>query len=63
MFRKALLVRMLVIVAMVSTLSAVFAGPAAAQDEIKLTMTCRCVADGVNAQLVEWLLEHVIPDV
>ncbi len=54
-------VRMLVIVAMISTLSAAFAGPAAAQDEIKLTMTCRCVADGVNSELVGWLLEHVIP--
>jgi len=52
---------MLVIVALVSTLSAAFAGSAAAQDEIKLTMTCRCVADGVNAQLVEWLLDTVIP--
>ncbi|NLF74347.1 MAG: extracellular solute-binding protein [Chloroflexi bacterium] len=61
MFRKALLIRMLVIVALVSTLSAAFAGSAAAQDEIKLTMTCRCVADGVNAQLVEWLLDTVIP--
>ncbi len=49
------------IVALVSTLSAAFAGSAAAQDEIKLTMTCRCVADGVNAQLVEWLLDTVIP--
>lgn len=61
MFRKALLIRMLVIVALVSTLSAAFAGSAAAQDEIKLTMTCRCVADGVNSQQVSWLLDAVIP--
>ena len=49
------------IVALVSTLSAAFAGSAAAQDEIKLTMTCRCVADGVNTELVGWLLDTVIP--
>ena len=36
----------------------VFAAPALAQT---LTITCRCVADGVNSQLVQWLREDVIP--
>jgi multiple sugar transport system substrate-binding protein len=35
---------------------------ALAQDEIKLTITCRCVTDGVNAQEVVWLKEYVIPN-
>ncbi len=33
-----------------------------AQDEIKLTITCRCVTDGVNAQLVTWLKDYIIPN-
>ncbi len=36
----------------------VFAAPAFSQT---LTITCRCVADGVNSQLAQWLREDVIP--
>ncbi len=36
-----------------------FGLPALAQTE--LTITCRCVADGVNAQMVQWIREYVIP--
>ena len=35
--------------------------PAYAQEEITLTFTCRCVAGGVNANLVTWLTTYVIP--
>lgn len=38
------------------------AAPALAQDEpITLTFTCRCVAGGVNNNLVVWLTTYVIP--
>jgi multiple sugar transport system substrate-binding protein len=47
------------------TLVALLAGlihtPALAQEEITLTITCRCVTDGVNAAQVLWLKEYVIP--
>jgi multiple sugar transport system substrate-binding protein len=33
-----------------------------AQDEITLTITCRCVTDGVNAAQVQWLKDYVIPN-
>jgi multiple sugar transport system substrate-binding protein len=33
-----------------------------AQEEIKLTITCRCVTDGVNAAQVQWLKDYVIPN-
>jgi multiple sugar transport system substrate-binding protein len=32
-----------------------------AQDQVKLTITCRCVTDGVNANEVEWINNYVIP--
>jgi multiple sugar transport system substrate-binding protein len=35
---------------------------ALAQEEIKLTITCRCVTDGVNAAQVQWLKDYVIPN-
>ncbi|EAR51095.1 putative extracellular solute-binding lipoprotein [Oceanicola granulosus HTCC2516] len=35
------------------------ATPAAAQD---LTISCRCVSDGVNSALADWIKESVIPD-
>jgi multiple sugar transport system substrate-binding protein len=48
------------------TLIALFAGliqtSALAQEEIKLSITCRCVTDGVNAAQVQWLKEYVIPN-
>jgi multiple sugar transport system substrate-binding protein len=48
------------------TLIALFAGlihtSALAQEEVKLTITCRCVTDGVNAVQVQWLKEYVIPN-
>jgi multiple sugar transport system substrate-binding protein len=31
-------------------------------DEITLTITCRCVTDGVNAAQVTWLKDYVIPN-
>lgn len=39
----------------------VFAAPVQAQDEVTLTITCRCVAGGVNNNLVIWLTTYVIP--
>lgn len=36
-----------------------FAAPAFAQQS--LTITCRCVEDGVNAEMVQWLTSDVIP--
>ncbi len=33
----------------------------AQEGEIRLTITCRCVAGGVNAVLVDWLNQSVIP--
>lgn len=36
----------------------VFAAPALSQT---LTITCRCVADGVNSQGVQWIRDYVIP--
>ena len=36
----------------------VFAAPAFSQT---LTLTCRCVADGVNSQMVQWIRDDVIP--
>jgi multiple sugar transport system substrate-binding protein len=35
---------------------------AVAQEEIKLTITCRCVTDGVNAVQVTWFKDYVIPN-
>ncbi len=40
-----------------------FATPAQAQDgPVTLTITCRCVAGGVNNNLVVWLTTYVIPN-
>jgi len=40
-----------------------FAAPAQAQDgPVTLTITCRCVAGGVNNNLVVWLTTYVIPN-
>lgn len=42
----------------VATLALVVATPAAAQD---LTISCRCVSDGVNGAQADWIKESVIP--
>lgn len=57
MLKKAFIVRLLLIVVLTTALGST----AFAQDEIKLTMTCRCVTDGVNASLVTWLKNEVFP--
>ena len=57
MVKKTMLVGFLLIALLAGTISSV----AVAQDEITLTITCRCVTDGVNANLVIWLNDYVIP--
>jgi multiple sugar transport system substrate-binding protein len=58
MVKRTLIVSVLLI--------ALFAGlihtSALAQEEIKLTITCRCVTDGVNAAEVTWIKDYVIPN-
>lgn len=58
MSRKVLLVALILIAMLAGTINA----SVLAQDEIKLTITCRCVTDGVNAQLVTWLKDYVFPN-
>lgn len=59
MFKGSLIIRMLLIVVLTAALgSTAFAQ---GDDEITLTMTCRCVTDGVNAELVTWLRTEVFP--
>ncbi len=58
MSRKALLIALILIAMLAGTVNA----SVLAQDEIKLTITCRCVTDGVNAQLVTWLNDYVFPN-
>lgn len=58
MLKNSMLVRIMLIFVMV----AAFSTTAFAQgDEIKLTITCRCVADGVNSVTVDWLNNQVFP--
>ncbi len=45
----------------VSLLLGLFGGSAGAQEQVALTMTCRCVAGGVNSNLVTWLQTYVFP--
>lgn len=58
MLKRSLIIRLMLIV----VLTAAIGSTAFAQsDEVKLTMTCRCVTDGVNATLVTWLKSEVFP--
>ncbi len=54
---KPLLTSLFVVAMVLGTLG----GSVMAQEEITLTMTCRCVAGGVNNNLVVWLTTYVIP--
>ncbi len=45
----------------VSLLLGLFGVSTVAQEEVTLTITCRCVAGGVNNNLVIWLTTYVIP--
>ncbi len=47
-------------IALVTTLALSLGLPALAQTT--LSVTCRCVADGVNSNLVRWMTEYVIPE-
>jgi multiple sugar transport system substrate-binding protein len=58
MFKKAVFVGFLLIALLAGTISSV----AVAQDEINLTITCRCVTDGVNAVQVAWFKDYIIPN-
>jgi multiple sugar transport system substrate-binding protein len=54
--------KLIVIALIVVTLLAGMVNVSAfAQDQVKLTITCRCVTDGVNAAEVEWINTYVIP--
>ncbi len=58
MSRKTIVIALMLVAMLAGTIT-----PSAfAQDEIKLTITCRCVADGVNASQVTWLKDYVIPN-
>lgn len=58
MLKRSLIIRLILIV----VLTAAIGSTAFAQDEeIKLTMTCRCVSGGVNSTLVDWLKGDVFP--
>ena len=58
MSRKTIFIALIV----VTLLAGMINVSAFAQDEIKITLTCRCVTDGVNATLVNWLKDYVIPN-
>jgi multiple sugar transport system substrate-binding protein len=55
--------KLIVIALIVVTLVAGMVNVSAfAQDQVKLTITCRCVTDGVNSAVVGWLNDYVIPN-
>jgi multiple sugar transport system substrate-binding protein len=58
MSRKAIFVALI----LVTLLAGMVNVSAFAQDQVKLTITCRCVTDGVNATVVGWLKDYVFPN-
>jgi multiple sugar transport system substrate-binding protein len=59
MSRKTIVIALMLIAMLVGTINI---SAFAQGDEIKLTLTCRCVTDGVNAAQVTWLKDFVIPN-
>ncbi len=59
MRKRTLFVGLMIVVLLMGSISSAVM---AQGDEIKLTITCRCVADGVNSELVNWLTTYVIPN-
>jgi multiple sugar transport system substrate-binding protein len=58
MSRKLIVIALIV----VTLLAGMVNVSAFAQDQVKVTITCRCVTDGVNAAEVTWIKEYVIPN-
>jgi len=55
-YKRSLIIGVLLIALLLG-----MAATASAQEEITVTFTCRCVAGGVNANLVTWLTTYVFP--